>query len=366
MALNPIPSNNAFAWRPFIRQWSSLLVPLFYLAIVFWLQPTERLGESEKAPWLGRWIYDDYDPAAYALRGLNAALGRKPGRQQDPATLSPEDFCEALDSGPQECDSTTPYFLEYPHAVLLLFRLGYIVGNDLKETTVPAAVCNARQHNLVAHFPRTEAERNLWRHLRRAMQLYAVVTTTCLVGLMLTLKWGYRCGTDSPASVGLLLLPAALYFTACRFDIVPALLSALSLASLGRRWLVASAVLLGAATMVKVYPLLFAPLVVRYLWAQRKDALIWGGAYTTTLAALLLPPLALYGWDATWTPYVFQLSRSRSEGWTLYGYVLPRFLGNDPILGGLFRMGTLFFTELAVLWSRPRDLSGLLRRAALI
>ena len=94
----------------------------------------------------------------------------------------------------------------------------------------------------------------------------------CGLGLVVVLRCGYEPGGGLSSSGLLLLLPAALYFTLNRFDMLPALLTALSLACLGRRWTAASALFLAAATIVKVYPVLLAPLVLRHLLAERRGA----------------------------------------------------------------------------------------------
>src|SRR5262249_30374572 len=142
------------------------------------------------APWLGRLLYDDYDPAAYALRGLNAALGRIPGRLQDPEPVDPEEFARELERS-EPADPDTPYFLEYPHAALWVFRLGFVFAR-LDRLEIPRAVADGRYHTLVVHEPRNETERRLWRALRRALQFYSLLGIGCLVGLMVLIGTGYE------------------------------------------------------------------------------------------------------------------------------------------------------------------------------
>jgi hypothetical protein len=347
-----------------VCSWLPFLVPAVYVGVVFWFQPPDRLGELAVDPRLGRLIYDDYDPAARALRGLNDSLGRRAGRLDEPRWLTESEFCQQLDA-PAEPDAfDRPYFLEYPHTALWMFRLGYDLGNRVAPDLVPPAVRDGDFHNLVGHPPHNEAEQQLWRHLRRAIQLYAVFGACCLVGLVAVLRHGYQPGELYTFSLLLLILPATLYFAVNRYDVVPALLTALSLACLGRRHLVASAAFLAAATMIKVYPVLLAPLVMRYLSAERRPALVWTAAYGATAALLLALPLLLYGWQTTLAPYRFQLSR-QPEGWTLYGYVLPWFLAQGTI-GSAFRNGVVLLAVVALCWHRPADLTGLLRRGAVV
>jgi hypothetical protein len=160
------------------------------------------------------------------------------------------------------------------------------------------------------------------------------------------------------------MLPAALYFTLYRFDIVPALLTALSLACLGRRWWSASALLLAAATMVKVYPVLLVPLVLRYLGGWRRAGR-WLAVYAAAVVAFVLPPLLGEGLEAVLGPYRVQLSRQR-EGYTLYGLLLPAALGENDALGKGFRLAALLLVLAGLLRRRPGDLAGLLRNGAVL
>src|SRR5204863_7835026 len=114
----------------------------------------------------------------------------------------------------------------------------------------------------------TEAQAALWRQFRHAIRLYLCVMIACQLALMVVLRVGYEPGHSVP--IGFLVLPGALYFTLNRFDIVPALLVALSLLCLGRRRIAASAVVLAAATVLKLYPAFLCPLFVRYLSNERQ------------------------------------------------------------------------------------------------
>src|SRR5262249_40236417 len=154
---------------------------------------------------------------------------------------------------------------------LLLFKLGWLGS----EAPVPNAVADAVQHSIVWHQPRTESERTLWHRFRRAIQTYETLMIGCLLGLMAILVHGYEPTHGLTRPAYLLILPAPLYFTLNRFDVLPAFLLAGSLACLGRERIGWSAVMLGAATMFKVFPVFLAPLVFRYLSDRRQIALRW-------------------------------------------------------------------------------------------
>jgi hypothetical protein len=351
-----MPADFRLRPRRLVR-WLPFLLPPLALVLVVWLQPEDHMGACpDRAPWVGKLVYDDWDWSAVALRGLNASLGRNAGLA-DPPLPSEGEFCAGLD------DSDLPlndrYYLEYPQAATWLFRLPYLV----RPMNAPAALCDAHYGNILFHQPRNDAERALWRELRHAVQCYAALMVVCLLLLMAVLRLGYEPGGGLSGPVWLLVLPGALYFTLNRFDVLPALLTALSLACLGRRWLNASALFLAAATVVKVYPVLLAPLVFRYLWADRRAALTWAAAYGAGASAFLLLPLVTTDWEAIAGPYRVQLSRDPL--WpTLYGTVLPRSLANNDALGRGFRFGVLALVMAAILLPRPPDLTSVLRRGA--
>jgi hypothetical protein len=321
------------------------------------------LGAPDKAPWLGRLLYDDYDVAAMALRGLNAARGRLPGRPEQPPELGPDAFADAI-AGPGTLQPR--YFLEYPHTALLLFLLPYLPPKTAQALDVPPAVADARYNDLIEYTPQTDRERLLWRQFRWAARVYAACMTVCLLLLIIVLRRSYGPGLPGPGFLWLLLLPGSLYFTVNRFDILPALLVALSLACLGRRRLLLSAVCLGLATLVKVYPVVMAPLIVRHLAVRARPALTWTTAYALTVAAVLLPTLALIGWEATLAPYRFQLARPLEGPYTIYGFLLPSALGTDHPAAIAVRLGILGLTLALLLRRRPADLADLLRRETVL
>jgi hypothetical protein len=350
-----------------MTRWLPFLIPPLYLAAILILQPADRLGEPPIAPWLERWVYDDYDEAAYALRGLNASLGRPAGRLDEPPRLPDDRFTAALREPPNAEVLRARYFLEYPHAALLIFRLGYWLRPDVHKPLPPAGLLDACHLNLVDHDPANDAPalQRLWRKFRQVIRLYNTLAVGCLLALMAILVIGYEPGGRLSGPAVLLLLPAMLYFTANRFDIVPALLTAVSFACLGRRQVPASAVFLGLATLVKVYPVLFSLLVLRYLSGCRKQALTWALAYGLTILAFLGGSVWLAGWEATAAPFRYQLSRDL-ESLTLYGAVLPLELGTRSLLGSTFRLGAVAVTILVLASKRPDSLADLLRRAAVV
>jgi hypothetical protein len=341
------------------------IAPLVYLAVIFWLQPADHLGDPDVAPDLGRAFYDDYDLTAFALRGLNASLGRPAGRLNEPAGQGQEQFAEALKGKATPDAGDSPYYLEYPHAALLLFRLPYWFPPPVRDLDIAPTVGDAVQHDVVEHEPQTDAERALWRKFRQASRFYGIFGIGCLLALMMVLRWGYEPGLGHVAPLTLLLLPASLYFTANRFDMAPALLTALGLACLGRQRLTASGVLFGVATLVKVYPALVAPLVIRYLSGNRRQAAVWSLAFGLTLAGLLASTVWQVGWEAALAPYRIQLSRTLGI-LTFFGAVFPLSWADNTLMGRAIRLGSVVVIILFLTWSKPANLDSLLRRMALV
>jgi hypothetical protein len=343
-----------------------LVVPILWATFVLMAQPANELGIPRRFPWVGFLLYDDYDFSAMVLRGLNANAGRLAGTVGEPP-VDPEAFKEGLHS-PRPWAAR--YHLEYPHTALVLFRLAAWFGNVPPNLSV--LVLDNSYHDIVNHKPEEESDIQLAAGFRRAIRFLIVIMTASLLGLVLTLHAGYLPGGGLQCSGLLLLLPGAFYFSLFRFDVIPTLLTALSLACLGRqRWLAAGA-FLGLAALVKVYPVLLVPLILRYLWGMEpshgggwRAALLWLVGCGGVVALCLLPPLWTSGWEAVWSPYHFQLNREPFL-WTMYGYFLPQSLSENTALAKGFRLGVLLVTGFGLAIWPVVDLTSLLRRGAVV
>jgi hypothetical protein len=143
------------------------------------------------------------------------------------------------------------------------------------------------------------------------------------------------------------------------------LLTAISFACLGRRWRAASAIALGLAVLVKVYPILFAPLIIRYLWPERREAFRWTGVFAATGLLAITPLLLGADLNAILAPYLYQLTREPEFGMTIYGCFLPMKMAEAPI-GPILRLGTLGLAMGAMLYYPISSLAGVLRRSAVV
>ena len=341
------------------------VVPALCFAVAVWLRPAGRLGPPERAEWIDQLLYDDRDFAAYALRGMNHFLGRHAGRVEAPERQY-EDYADSLHETRPLLDS---YYLEYPHAALMLFHLPYLFSTVSENA--PASLLDGAHEDLVFHTPGIE-EAGLWEHFHRIVTSYMFMMLAFHAALVIALAAGYLPGGGLAYRGFLLLLPGALFFSLNRFDIVPVLFTALSFACMGRGRVVPSAMLLAAGALVKVYPIFLAPLFARYLMSAKntRTAALWCFAFTSTLIAFLCPAMLAWGVNEVLAPYLVQLSR-KHEGFTTYLYLIPHedlrdtLAGNGPI-GRIFRPGTLALVLGLMLWRPISDLPDLLRRGAVV
>jgi Glycosyltransferase family 87 len=297
-----------------------------------------------------------------ALRGLNTAAGRVPSRRDWPKC-----FGKGFRPGAGEPRALGgSFFAEYPHAVLWLFRLAFPSRETVESWGVPAAVFDACFPDLVTYTPEEPNERYLWRRLRMATNVYRVGSTVCLLLLILLLQRGFPGRNRLQAATILLVLPAALYFAVNRFDVLPALLTALSLTCLARGRCGLSGIALGLATAVKVYPILLAPFVVRWLWPAPQRVARWTSGFVVTLAAMVGSAWLVYGNEGLMAPYAFQLQRTPGLMWIYYGHVLPYSWALDPFRSTVFRIVSLSATIIVLLLPSLREIDQLLRRGAIV
>ncbi len=341
------------------------LAPILVVLAIFWLLPSGQYRIAEDAKlrrFAASLLYDRGDLACFAQRGLNAQQGRRAGRPQTPLILSDREFEAYLDSSPPPEER---YFLDYPHWAAWLFGLGWSV-QELAGQTIhpPPAVLDAAHNNVANHVPRTPGERQLWHQYVTASRFYLLVFLLGTLVLIAILRTGY--GDQHQSGRGwLLLLPATLFICFSRYDILPAVFVAGGLAMLSRQRWALSGLLLGAATLLKVYPVFLVPLLARYLWPRRHALASWTSAYAATLGLALAPLLFGEDWQGLLGPYRYQLFRPAEPGFTFYGIVLPAFMA-EGLAGSLFRFGTLGIL-LAVLLRRPiDDMTTLLRRGAIL
>lgn len=201
-----------------------------------------------------RLFNDDYDRSVYALRGEWYLNGQVPYRD----TIS-----------------------EYPQVPTYLFAFPYILYHrDMTQSI------------------------GYWLYSSQFSFL-----TLCLLFGTITLL--YQMLPKRQWLALLMLLPAPLYFTYNRFDILPAFLCLLSLFLLQKQRLIWSMIVLGIATMSKWYPALLLPVYLSYTFSLRRS-IDWRMILTFFLTCLVIaaPTLLAGGVKAFLTPYLFHAGRN--------------------------------------------------------
>jgi Glycosyltransferase family 87 len=378
------------------RRWPYLVPPLLFV-VLYALQPSDRLVLPQEKPVPGyplygtatRLIGDDSDTAAYVMRAKNAARGRKAGLlgpvtfdpdtgwraywgTKDPVTriapYEPAPEFEQVDFDRKllvPAEPTDRYFLEYPPAALYLFRLGLIGSGRSDSLDVHPGLLDAHQLNVAWHTPATDDEKALYRTFRHAIRVYWFLMLLALVGLMVLVDRGVGANGAASGPVWLLLLPGFLYFTPCRFDILPAGLVVCAIAAADRRRVLLSGGCLGLAVALKMYPLALAPILLRYA------ARTWGQA-TAWCVAAAVPLVLSYGvmyWtdgiDGATVPMKFQLGRDPEPDWCFYGKFLPLEWTYKGTANTLFRTLPVLACVLLMCVRRPPNVESLLRRCTI-
>jgi hypothetical protein len=333
-------------------------VPVVWCAAVLAVMRPDAVAARADLRFEIKWLlYDESDLTALALRGANAHMGRLPGRPDEAPMYTEEEFAAILD-GPQE-PPADQYYLEYPTPTLVLFRLGFL-HRPRTPDLLPPAVADAQQYAIGFFHPRTDAERAWWTVLHDGVAAIVVAMAACLVGLILVLRRGYEPG-DPPPWTWLCVLPGAVFFSLNRFDVLPALLTAAGFALMGRKRDGWSGAAFALAALLKLYPVVLAPIILRYLGVRRGAA--WLAAFAGTGLAAMGVSVWELGWDPTVGPIRVQLSRTFVPGsWTLYEKVIPVSLAYH----GTARLGVLAAAVLLAAATRPAGLPSLLRRCAAV
>jgi uncharacterized membrane protein len=221
-----------------------------HLALVVWLAVFWMLGITVFSDNLGshiRFYNDDYDREIFSQRGAWALTGLVPYRG---------------------------VFSEYPHVATYVLGLPYFfVANDYAAYRA----------------------------------VFSLLMCVCL-GTMIVLLQRMLPGRESLAYF--MLLPAPLYFTINRFDIVASLFVLLGLWFLQKGRNAASGVSLGLAALTKWYPLLLLPVWVSYVYRRdRRFRWTLPLAFAAATAIVVLPSLLGAGPRAVLRPYAFHASR---------------------------------------------------------
>lgn len=125
-----------------------------------------------------------------------------------------------------------------------------------------------------------------------------------------------------------MLLPAALYFSYNRSDILPALLSLASIYLLSKERYKSSAFVLTLGILFKWYLMLLFPIFVTFYYSRHKK-INWGmiSIFCLTVILVILPTLLSGGVEALLVPYKFHTARGLNKESMFY--LLKSILGSD-------------------------------------
>jgi len=313
---------------------------------------------SRPLSWLA---YDTTDASAYGIRVWNSDVGRKAGDLSEPNWVNPDEYSIRL----QQSDTLRPrYFAEYPPLAIFLFRG---IWPSPPPVTPMAGLLDGSYINVSRHTPRDSAQKEIWHWFAVGFQRHVMVMLAVYIIFLIVLYFGYEPSIGGIRPVALAVLPGICYFSLSRFDIVPATMIAISLLLLARRRIVSSAVILGIAGLIKVFPLVLIPFVICYLFRQnRRCAFLWIGIVSSTFALGILTPLALGSdWPSTINFLRFQMNRPPTTEHTIYGRLIPVDFGAGTN-GTAFRLIVLSMATLVLCIKPIRSLSGLMSRAAIL
>ena len=381
-----------------LRRWP-YLIPVAYFAFIVWMQPSDRpmipynpKPETVNYPLPGgtsRWVTDECDTLAYVIRAENALRGRK-GGLKGPMKLDPQygwiqsnnldDPLRPFEPGYKFYDNELAeldrdyaenralrerYFLEYPPLALYLFELEMFLTGRSNSWVINSTILDSHQLNVGWHVPRTPDEASLFQCFRRAMSIHTALMLLALIGSLILLERGLGADGTAKGPIWLLILPGFLYYTPCRFDVLPAFLVIASIAVGERKKPFFAGLLLGLAVAFKMYPLVIGPLLLR------RAGTSWGSAFAWCLGAAIAPVLsygAMFltdGADGATVPLWFQLARGAEAEWCFYGKFLPGEWTFDTTAAKLTRTLPVLGIVLLMCLRRPPDVYSLLRRCSI-
>jgi hypothetical protein len=198
-----------------------------------------------------RWLSDTHDKDVYIQRGR---------------------YVRIADGAPYR---TT--FSEYPQLATYLFSVPFVLADNRQE-----------YHRIFT-----------W-------MMAGCLVATCLLARRLCGMLGL-----SEWRALLVLLPGTLYFSLNRYDIVPALITLAAIWALLKKEIPLAFALLAAGTLMKFYPVLYAPFFAVYVWRQQGWKTAARGAVAFGVVMLLFTAQLVWwvGWTHALSPYLKQGTR---------------------------------------------------------
>ncbi len=142
----------------------------------------------------------------------------------------------------------------------------------------------------------------------------------------------------------LLLLPAPLYFSYNRFDVLPALLCLIVLILVREKYWLPATALLGVATLTKWYPALLVLPIAVYMYYQRvrlSSIIHFFLAYGVVCCLIVMPTFLTGGLKAVLVPYLFH--EGRTTGISALPTLLQPIMDTIPVLTAVPRLEKSIF-----------------------
>lgn len=213
---------------------------------------------------------------------------------------------------------------EYPQAATYFFALPYMIMGfpGPLDTRLIGELENFVNSDIPLNANAQSAP-----HLRNKLFMrYSFIFSLLMVPfLFFSILLVYKLRPDRKHLALLMLLPAGLYFTHNRFDIIPAFLGLLSIYLVSRNRFKSSASVIAVGFLTKWYLVLLLPVFLTYYHTLRRK-INWSMVlvFLIVCSIILLPVLLSGGLKGLLAPYITQLSRSTNQP-SLF-FLISRFL----------------------------------------
>ncbi|MFP4082053.1 MAG: hypothetical protein ACLFVG_04750 [Candidatus Aminicenantes bacterium] len=148
---------------------------------------------------------------------------------------------------------------------------------------------------------------------------YFIFSTFMMIFLWASILLLHHLRTRHKHFAFLMLLPASVYFSYNRYDIIPAFLSILSIKLLSKQRYNLSIIILALGVMTKWYLILILPIFLNFYYSRHKK-INWKMiiVFCVTIILCVLPTLLTAGVEAFLSPYKMHIEREFNADSTFY------------------------------------------------
>lgn len=205
----------------------------------------------------------------------------------------PYDLSNYQDRGSWIVKGQQPYkdvFSEYPQLATYMFAIPHILGKPFSDSG------------------------DTYRYF------FSLIMAVCLA---ITIVLIYEQRSDRKYLAYLMFLPASIYFTHNRYDIVPAMFTIISIWMLFKSRFQLASFLLAISVMFKWYPVVLLPIFIAHYYTLHKR-LNWRMivTFSVTIGLIILPTILSIGWEGFLEPYQFHLDRGVNRESIVFLFVI--------------------------------------------